>query len=139
MARLSVYDPFADVFPELFRGLMAPASPESGKPLEIRIDVSETDADYSVAAELPGVDKDDIHVQIDGNRVAISAQVSKESEEREGERVLRRERYRGSVSRSFALASEIDEERAAAAYENGILKLTLPKKAAAGAKRLKIA
>lgn len=139
MPRLSLYDPFADVFPELFRGMMAPASPENGKALEIRIDVSETDAEYKVAAELPGVDKDDIHVQIDGNRVTISAEVSKEREAREGERVLRRERYRGSVSRAFALASEIDEERAGASYENGVLKLALPKKAAAGAKRLKVA
>ncbi len=139
MPRLSLYDPFADVFPELFRGMMTPTSPETGKPLEIRIDVSETDADYKVSAELPGVAKDEIHVQIDGNRVAISAEVSKESEARDGERVLRRERYRGSVSRSFALAAEIDEERASAAYENGVLSLTLPKKAAAGAKRLKVA
>jgi len=139
MARLSLYDPFADVFPELFRGMVGSSAAEAGKPLEIRIDVSETDADYKVSAELPGVDKDDIHVQIDGNRVAISAEVSKESETREGERVLRRERYRGSVSRSFALATEIDEERASASYENGVLKLALPKKAAAGAKRLKIA
>lgn len=138
MPRLSLYDPFADVFPELFRGMMAPASPETGKPLEIRIDVSETDAEYKVSAELPGVTKDDIHVQIDGNRVAISAEVSKEKETRDGERVLRRERYRGSVSRSFALASEIDEERASAAYENGVLSLALPKKAAAGARKLTI-
>ncbi|MFA7505784.1 MAG: Hsp20/alpha crystallin family protein [Burkholderiaceae bacterium] len=138
MPRLSLYDPFADVFPELFRGMMAPAGPENGKPLEIRIDVSETDAEYKVSAEVPGVAKEDIQVQIDGNRVAISAEVSKEKETREGERVLRSERYRGSVSRSFALASEIDEERASAAYENGILNLVLPKKVAAGAKRLKI-
>ena len=139
MPRLSLYDPFADVFPELFRGMMSPASQENGKALEIRIDVRETDADYTVSAELPGVAKDDIDVQIDGNRVAISAEVSKENETRDGERVLRRERYRGAVSRSFALASEIDEERASAAYENGILNLTLPKKAVAGARRLKVA
>lgn len=138
MPRLSLYDPFADVFPELFRGMMRPGAGDAERPLEIRIDVSETDADYTVAAEVPGVAKDDIQVQIDGNRVSISAEVKKDSETREGERVLRTERYQGMVSRSFALASEIDEERAAASYENGILKLTLPKKAAAGAKRLKI-
>lgn len=139
MPRLSVYDPFAQVFPELFRGMLAPASSESGQPLEIRIDVSETETEYTVAAEIPGVEKDDIQVQIDGNRVSISAEVNKESEAREGERVLRRERYRGSVARSFALAVEIDEEHASAGYDNGVLKLTLPKKAAAGARRLKIA
>ena len=57
---------------------------------------------------------------------------------REGERVLRRERYHGAISRSFALASEIDEERATASYENGVLNLTLPKRASAASKRLKI-
>ena len=138
MPRLSLYDPFADVFPELFRGMLAPVAAEGGKPLEIRIDVSETDAEYKVAAEMPGVAKDDIQVQIDGNRVAISAEVGKEKEVRDGERLLRRERYRGAVSRSFALASEIDEERSSAAYENGVLNLVLPKKVAAGAKRLAI-
>lgn len=138
MPRLSLYDPFADVFPELFRGMLAPASAEGGKALEIRIDVTETDAEYKVAAEVPGVAKDDIHVQIDGNRVAISAEVSKDKEARDGERVLRRERYRGAVSRSFALANEIDEERASAAYENGVLNLVLPKKVAAGARKLTI-
>ncbi len=138
MPRLSLYDPFADVFPELFRGMLAPVSSENGKALEIRIDVTETDKEYKVAAELPGVKKDDINVQIDGNRVAISAEVSKEKEARDGERVLRRERYRGTVSRSFALASEVDEGRASAAYEDGVLNLTLPKKAAAAAKKLTI-
>lgn len=138
MPRLSLYDPFADVFPELFRGMLAPVSSENGKALEIRIDVTETDKEYKVAAELPGVKKDDINVQIDGNRVAISAEVSKEKEARDGERVLRRERYRGTVSRSFALASEVDEGRASAAYEDGVLNLTLPKKAAAAARKLTI-
>jgi HSP20 family protein len=138
MPRLSLYDPFADVFPELFRGMLAPASPDNGKPLEIRVDVTETDGEYKVAAELPGVGKDDINVQIDGNRVSISAEVKSEKETRDGERVLRRERYRGMVSRSFALANEIDEERASASYENGVLNLTLPKKVPAASKRLQI-
>lgn len=138
MPRLSLYDPFADVFPELFRGMLAPASSDNGKPLEIRIDVTESDNEYKVAAELPGVKKDDIDVQIDGNRVSISAEVKSEKETREGECVLRRERYHGAISRSFALASEIDEERATASYENGVLNLTLPKRASAASKRLKI-
>ncbi len=138
MTRLSLYDPFADVFPELFRGMLAPASSDNGKPLEIRIDVSESDGEYKVAAELPGVSKDDINVQIDGNRVSISAEVKSEKETRDGERVLRRERYRGAISRSFALANEIDEGRASASYENGVLNLILPKKEPAASKRLKI-
>lgn len=138
MNRLSLYDPFADVFPELFRGFLQPSKPSGNEPLEARIDVKESKGEYVVQAELPGVNKDDIHVQIDGNRVAIQAEVKRESEQKEGERVLRSERYYGSVARSFALASEVDDAQAKARFENGVLTLTLPKKAAPEAKRLQI-
>ncbi|MCM5571545.1 Hsp20/alpha crystallin family protein [Burkholderiaceae bacterium FT117] len=138
MARLSVYDPFAEVFPELFRGMLQPIRTPGGEALEIKVEVKESNGDYSVQAEMPGVKKEDINVQIDGNRVSISAEVKRESEQKEGERVLRSERYYGAVARSFTLASEVDESRASANFENGVLKLTLPKKAAPAAKRLEI-
>lgn len=141
MARLSVYDPFAEVFPEIFRGLLTPARPGVGAPeaAEIRIEVRENAREYVVQAELPGVRKDDIQVQIDGNRVSITAEVKRESPEKpEGERVLRSERFYGPLARSFALTSEIDDHNAGARFENGILTLTLPKQAAPSARRLKI-
>ncbi len=138
MARLSVYDPFAEVFPELFRGLMQPVRTPGGDALEIKVEVKESNGDYTVQAEMPGVKKEDINVQIDGNRVAISAEVKRESEQKEGERVLRSERYYGAVARSFTLASEVDESKATASFEDGVLRLTLPKKAAPSAKRLQI-
>lgn len=138
MSRLSLYDPFADVFPELFRGVLAPAKTPEGQALEIRIDVKESNTDYTVHAELPGVAKDDIHVEIEGNRVSISGEVKRESEKKEGERVLRSERYYGSVARSFALAHEIDEAKAEAKFDNGVLTLSLPKKTAPGGKKLAI-
>lgn len=138
MARLSVYDPFAEVFPELFRGLMQPVRAPGGDALEIKVEVKESNGDYTVQAEMPGVKKEDINVQIDGNRVAISAEVKRESEQKEGERVLRSERYYGAVARSFTLASEVDESKATANFEDGVLRLTLPKKAAPSAKRLQI-
>jgi HSP20 family protein len=139
MTRLSVYDPFAEVFPELFRGFLAPSRATAGTPaIDVRIDVRETAGAYTVSAEMPGVTRDDIQVQIDGNRVAISAEVRRESEARDGERVLRSERGYGTMSRSFALASELDDAAATARYENGVLVLTLPKKAVAGARKLTI-
>lgn len=142
MPRLSVYDPFAEVFPELFRGFMQPAARgaagEAGGALEIRVDVKEADGAYKVQAEMPGVKKDDIHVQIDGNRVSISAEVKRESEKKDGERVLRSERYYGAVARSFSLAAELDESKAVAKYDNGVLTLTLPKKATPSARRLAV-
>ena len=138
MTRLSVYDPFAEVFPELFRGMLQPIKTPGGEPLEIRIDVKESNGDYVVSAEMPGVKKEDIHVQVDGNRVSISAEVKRESEKKEGERVLRSERYYGSVARSFSLGRALDEAKASAKFENGVLTLTLPKKSAPASKRLAI-
>lgn len=139
MTRLSLYDPFAEVFPELFRGTFAVPRVPNGEALEIKVDVSETPNEFMVHAELPGVAKDDIHVEIDGNRVSITGEVKKETEKKEGERVLRSERYYGSVARSFALASEIDEAKSIAKFENGVLNLTLKKKEVVGGKKLQIA
>jgi len=138
MARLSVYDPFAEVFPEIFRGLMQPARPPQSEALEARIDVSETPTQYVVQAELPGVKKEDVSVQIDGNRVSISAEARRETEKREGERLLRSERYFGTLARSFALGNEVDEQNAQARLDNGVLTLTLPKKLVPAARKLTI-
>jgi len=123
MSRLTVNDPFAEVFPELFRGFLAPARPADAPALD---------------AELPGVAKDDIHVEIEGNRVSISGEVKRQSEKKEGERVLRSERYYGNVARTFVLANEVDENKAEAKYDNGVLTLVLPKRAVAGGRKLTI-
>ena len=139
MTRMSLYDPFAEVFPELFRGAFAAPRSAEGNALEIKVDVKEAPAEYTVHAELPGVAKDDIHVEIDGNRVSISGEVKRVNEQKDGERVLRSERYYGSVARSFALASELDESKSVAKFENGVLELTLKKKEVVGGKKLQIA
>jgi HSP20 family protein len=91
-----------------------------------------------VHAEIPGVKKEDIHVTIDGSQVSISAETRQEKEIKEGEKVLRSERYYGKVSRSFSLASEIDEAAAQAKYSDGVLELSLPKKTAASSRKLTI-
>ena len=139
MTRLSLYDPFAEVFPELFRGTFAVPRNAEGNALEIKVDVKEALAEYTVHAELPGVAKDDIHVEIDGNRVSISGEVKRVNEQKDGERVLRSERYYGSMARAFSLASELDESKSVAKFENGVLELTLKKKEAVGGKKLQIA
>lgn len=139
MARLSVYDPFADVFPELFRGFLQPArGVDTASTQEMRIEVRETAGEYLVQAEMPGVRKDDISVQIDGNRVSISAEVKRENSTESDERVLRNERFYGTLARSFALAQELDESRAQARFDNGVLMLTLPKAQAPAARKLVI-
>ncbi|MDP1788305.1 Hsp20/alpha crystallin family protein, partial [Nitrosomonas sp.] len=86
------------------------------------------DKTYTIRAEIPGVNKEDIKVQVDGNRVSINAETKKEKEEKEGERVICRECYQGSSYRSFTLDSDVDEANSSAKYENGVLELILPKK-----------
>lgn len=139
MANISRYEPYevSDPLDNLFRGFFRPVQMDKEMP-QIRMDVKEDEKNYAVHADMPGVTKDDIHVTIDGNTVSISAEVKKNTEQKEGEKVLRRERYFGRVSRSFALEHEVDEATASARYQDGVLELVLPKKTAASAKRLNI-
>ena len=113
------------------------ATPGTDAP-QMRVDVKETAQGYEVHAELPGMKKEDIHVHIDGPVVSISAERKQEKEVKEGDRVLRSERYFGQVSRSFQLAQDVDEAHALAKFNDGVLELTLPKKAAGTSKRLTI-
>jgi HSP20 family protein len=142
MSNLSRYDPFAmEGVPDLFQGLFRPfrgTGAAESQPGGIRIDVTEDDEAYTVKAELPGVEKNDIDVKIEGNLVSIAATIVRSNELKEGERVLRRERYSGSVSRSFTLATDIDEAAASAQYKDGVLTLALPKKAVGARNRLEI-
>jgi len=134
-------DPFAldDVFDDLFKGFFVrPVQFEGQQQIQIKTDVKEDEKTYTVHAEIPGVKKEDIHVSIDGNLLSISAEVKKEKEEKEGEKVLRSERYYGKVFRSFTLGQDVDDQAAQAKYTDGVLELTLPKKAASTAKKLAI-
>lgn len=137
MTRGNLFDDFfKDFAPGFFvQPLHGDALPS---PAQIRIDVKETDQGYSVEAEVPGVDKDNIHVSIDGNQVSLRAEIQQLDEQKEGERVLRSERYYGSVSRSIQLPAEVDTDQCKARYENGVLKLTLPKKQGGSSRRLSI-
>ena len=142
MNSVSIYDPFADVFPTLFRGLLdqAPANgPATGRqPAGFRVDVREDANAYLVHADLPGVNKDQIQVDIDGNQVTIRAEAKAQTEQKDGQRVLRAERFVGQFARTFVLGSELDEDKSSARYENGVLEVVLPKKQQPAAKRLTV-
>ncbi len=137
MANISRWDPIDDLFRGFFVRPVEFSSQGAEAP-SIKIDVKENPEGYAVHAELPGIKKDDIHVAIDGAVVSVSAERKQEKEVKDGERVLRTERYFGKVSRSFQLGAEIDESRANAKFNDGVLELTLPKKAAVASKRLTI-
>lgn len=135
---LSRFDPFADL-DDLFKGFFVRPMVFEGQPqMQIKMDVKEGDKAYIVHADIPGVKKEDIHVTIDGSLVSISAEVKKQKEEKEGEKVLRSERYYGKVARSFTLGHDVDESQAEARYADGVLELTLPKKVASSSKKLTI-
>jgi HSP20 family protein len=136
MANVTRYDPFDDFFRGFFVRPVEFGTP--GEAPQIKMDVKEKGENYQVHAELPGIKKEDIHVHIDGSMVSISAERKQEKEVKEGERVLRTERYYGKVSRSFQLGQDIDESKATAKFTDGVLELTLPKKAATSARRLAI-
>jgi HSP20 family protein len=138
MTRLTRYDPFADTgIDELFRGFFAPVRPEKA-PVSIKMDVTEKDNAYVVHAEIPGVKKDEIQITVDRNQVTIAAEVKRESEKKEGDQLLRSERYFGGVYRSFTLPVEVDEATSVAKYDNGVLELTLAKKPALAGRKLTV-
>ncbi|MGO9443680.1 MAG: Hsp20/alpha crystallin family protein [Thiobacillaceae bacterium] len=140
MANLTRYEPFdlgLEPLDDLFRGFFRPVRYDKELP-QFKMDVKEDDKAYTVHADLPGVKKEDIHVTIDGNMVTVSAESRRESEQKEGEKVLKRERYYGSVRRSFSLGADVDEANASAKYSDGVLELSLPKRATSAQKRVEV-
>lgn len=131
-------EPMADLFQGFFRPMRGLALAGETPLSDVKIDVSESDTAYTVKAELPGVDKKDIDVKVDGNVVSITAKAERNKELKEGERVIRSERYSGMISRSFSLDSDIDESASSAQYQDGVLSLTLQKKKSAPQRRLRI-
>lgn len=137
MTRGSLFD---DFFRDFAPGFYV--RPLHGDPLpapsQIKIDVKESDKAFTVQAEVPGVAKEDIQVSIDGSVVTLRAEVKQQDVQTKDEKVLRTERYYGSVARSFQLPQDIDQAGAKAKYDGGVLTLTLPKKSAASVQRLAI-
>jgi HSP20 family protein len=142
MAGITRYDPFNDLVDDIFKGfLVRPVAYEGGRNEalpRVKVDVAEKNGAYKVTAELPGVKKDDIAVSIDGSQVTLTAEVKQEKEASQDERVLHTERVFGKVTRSFTLPQEVDEAKAEAKFRDGVLELTLPKKAAAQRKQISI-
>ena len=103
-----------------------------------RVDIQETDTEFLVKADLPEVKKDDVKVALQDGVLTVQGERKREKEEKSGEKVIRSERYFGQVQRSFTLQSDIDEGRAEAKFTDGVLNLSLPKRAPASARRLTI-
>lgn len=141
MSNLRLLDPaFGDNFETTLRRFFSPTALDAdAPPLKMRIDVTENDRGYAVKADIPGVKKEDISVRVDGNVVQIDAQAKSEKDTRgDGDKVLRSERYYGTISRTFSLGQDIDEAQVQAKYADGVLSLELPKKAPADARKITV-
>jgi HSP20 family protein len=141
MFNITRFNPLEEAFESLFRGVPVwLPNPErrAAAPTQFRMDVSENDKEYQVLAELPGVNKEEISITINGNEVSVSAEVKHEKVVKDGETMLRAERNYGTIQRAFSLGQEVDEATAEAKYNNGVLELTLPKKLAAATKRIAV-
>lgn len=146
MSNLRVFEPrlfdpmLGGSLDSMFKRFLEPMRMEfENGSLDMRLDVTEKNGVYKVRADIPGVKKEDINVRIDGNVVQIDAEAKKEKEEKgNGDKILRRERWEGAVSRTFSLAQDVDESKVKATYEDGVLTLELPKKATSAAKRIAI-
>jgi HSP20 family protein len=140
MANLIRLDPLNELVDDLFKGFFVrPVAFEGrGEAPRMKVDVAEKNGAYTVTAELPGVKKEDIQITIDGAQVTLSADVKREKEVQQDERILHTERSFGKVTRSFSLPQELDEAKAEAKFRDGVLELVLPKKAAAARKQITI-
>lgn len=140
MTRITRFEPlFTMPFDDLFRRMARPAGWEvEALPAEIKLDMHESDTAFTVKAEIPGVRKEDIGVRVDGSVVTISAERKAERDVRKEGAPIRSERYMGQLMRVFTLGTEVDEAAATARYADGVLELTLPKKAGVTAKALTI-
>src|ERR1035437_5761801 len=141
MSNLRLFEPslsLSDPLESMFRRFLVPMRMDKElNDMNIRIDVVEKNGTFKVRADMPGLKKEDINVRIDGNLVQIDASTKSEKEFKEdGGKVLRSERYCGSISRTFSLSQDVDEAKAQAKYEDGVLTLELPKQAPTESKKL---
>jgi HSP20 family protein len=126
---------------DLFAGFFRPHASAETATAEMRLDVIENEQAYIVSAAIAGAKKEDIQLDVDKNTISISVDIKRETasqENAEGARALQSERLFGKATRRFSVATEIDEAAVEAKYADGILTLTLPKKAPPQAKRINI-
>ena len=128
----NLMDVFNDFDRDFFRDFGRPEHMLYGKnaPRMMKTDVKETETGYELDVDLPGFRKDEIRLDLENGYLTISTEKSLENKEEKKGKVLRQERYSGTMSRSFYVGDSLTEEDIKAKYENGVLSLTIPKKEA---------
>ncbi|HVL75328.1 MAG TPA: Hsp20/alpha crystallin family protein [Noviherbaspirillum sp.] len=137
MRELTRFDPFRGMDDMLKEFSLAPSLRGLEPEPRIRLDITESDDAYEVKADVPGVKKEDIKISIEGGTVSIRASAREESERKEGN-MMCSERYYGEQYRSFTLPAEVDDSKAEARYQDGVLHLKLPKKEGRTAKQITV-
>ena len=139
MANITRTNPFEDFLQDFGKGFwLKPLPFPAETELKMKIDVKEDDKSFTVKADIPGVKKEDIQIDIEDDRISLRAEVKREKEEKKDEKVVYSERSYGMVSRSFTLPVDVDAKAAKAEYKDGVLNLTLPKKGNGSAKRVAV-
>ena len=128
----NMMDLFDDFDHDFFRGFARPERMLYGKNAArmMKTDVKETDEGYELAVDLPGLKKDEIHLDLQNGYLTISTQKNLENKEEKHGKLLRQERYTGTMQRSFYVGDNLTEEDVQAKYEDGGLMVKLPKKEA---------
>ena len=130
------WDLFDDQFMNpgyLIRPLHGDSTPNS-----IKVDIKENKKTIKVVAEVPGVNKNDINLDVDGAVLTISTEIKQFDEKKEDEKTIRAERYYGLISRRINLPAEVDIKGSSAKYDNGVLELVLKKSVESPVQRIKI-
>jgi len=117
---------FDSIFDDFFPSIRSSAETNNGF-LIPRVDIEENEANYLITADLPGIKKEDLHVELNNGMLTIRAQHEESSEEKKEGVVIRRERRTGSYSRSFNVGKGVSEEDIKGEFTDGVLKLTVPK------------
>jgi len=127
------------LFDDTLERFFGPAlADDTDTPRSPALDVVEADRHFTVKLDMPGVAKEDVKVHVDGRQVSVQAEAKRSEEKKEGDRVVYRERAMTHYARSFTLPQEIDPAECGAGLDNGVLTLTLPKRASRTAAQVKI-
>lgn len=135
----SLFDDWMDDFPfgkdfekQIEKEMLPAKNPLYGKHAKnlMKTDVRETDDSYEVDIDLPGFKKDEVTAQLNDGYITISAAkgLDKDEKDKKTGKYIRKERYAGSLSRSFYVGENLTQDEISAKFENGILQLTIPKK-----------
>ncbi len=124
-----------------FDDFWSPSTTEADSPESFfspRVDIVDRDDHYEITAEMPGIKKEDIHITLENGVLRLEAETTQETKEEKEGKVIRQERRYGKYVRSFDLGSDVHEEDIDASFENGVLKLSAPKKTKAAPEQRRI-